>query len=222
MDYTQLMPVHIIGGAVGLVSGFAALVFRKGSRAHRMAGNVFFISMLTMSGTGAFIAYFKPAAASVIAGSLTFYMVATGWATVMRSEKTTGFFEIGALLVGIAVASLALFWGFEAANSDNGVKDGFPAGIYYAFGSVAALAALLDLSAIMRGGVAGVQRIARHLWRMCYALFMAAASFFLGQSQIIPEPLREIQFLATPVLAVIILMFFWLIRVLFTGWGKAA
>jgi hypothetical protein len=44
--------VHISGAGVGLLSGTAALVFRKGGRPHRVAGIVFFVSMLTMCAIG--------------------------------------------------------------------------------------------------------------------------------------------------------------------------
>ncbi|HEX4537033.1 MAG TPA: hypothetical protein VH140_08810 [Candidatus Acidoferrum sp.] len=40
---------------------------------------------------------------------------------------------------------------------------------------------------LARGGVFGTQRVARHLWRMCFGLFIAAGSFFMGPSN---RPLR--------------------------------
>ena len=40
------------------------------------------------------------------------------------------------------------------------------------------------------------QRIARHLWRMCFAFFIATGSFFLGQQDILP---KAVQRLADPV-----------------------
>jgi hypothetical protein len=44
-----------------------------------------------------------------------------------------------------------------------------------------------DARMLARGGVLGAKRIARHLWRMCFGLFIAAGSFFLGPSN---RPLR--------------------------------
>jgi hypothetical protein len=57
-----------------------------------------------------------------------------------------------------------------------------------------------------------------HLWHTCFALWIAAASFFLGQSDVFPEPLRIMTLLCIPVLFVLLLMFYWLVRVLFTQW----
>jgi peptidoglycan/LPS O-acetylase OafA/YrhL len=66
---------------------------------------------------------------------------------------------------------------------------------------------------IRAGGLRGASRLARHLWRMCFALFIAALSFFLGQSDEIPEPLRILPLLALPVLMVLVTMLYWLWRV---------
>jgi hypothetical protein len=54
-------------------------------------------------------------------------------------------------------------------------------------GSVMLLAGAGDVRMLVRGGVFGAKRIARHLWRMCFGLFIAAGSFFLGPSN---RPLR--------------------------------
>jgi hypothetical protein len=82
---------------------------------------------------------------------------------------------------------------------------------------VAALAAAGDLRLILRRGILGAQRITRHLWRMCFALFIAAGSFFLGQQQVFPASVRGSPFLFVPVLAILALMIFWLCRVRFTS-----
>ena len=77
------------------------------------------------------------------------------------------------------------------------------------------LAAAAGDARVLRRGFfpTGSQRLARHLWRMCYATFSATGSFFLGQAQVIPEPLR-----ITPALWVLALLplgflFYWLWRV---------
>ena len=57
-----------------------------------------------------------------------------------------------------------------------GMLDGEPSQIGYVFAVVALIAAASDFSMIHRGGLAGAPRIARHLWRMCLALFIAWGS----------------------------------------------
>ena len=72
---------------------------------------------------------------------------------------------------------------------------------------------LPTIPTLVLSGLRGARRLARHLWRMCFALFIAAASFFLGQADEFPEPLRIPALLALPVLAVLLAMLYWLWRV---------
>jgi hypothetical protein len=86
-------------------------------------------------------------------------------------------------------------------------------------GGALALAALLDLKVIINGGIAGAARIARHLWRMCLAFFIATGSFFLGQMKVMPDWVLQFR----PVLyalafAPLAFLVFWMIRVRLTKW----
>jgi hypothetical protein len=96
------------------------------------------------------------------------------------------------------------------------------------------LAAAGDVRMLLGGGVFGTKRIARHLWRMCFGLFIAAGSFFMGPSN---RPLRLLSavglgrhlspalfsinlYLILTILPLILLIF-WLVRVRFTNAFKA-
>ena len=85
------------------------------------------------------------------------------------------------------------------------------------FGTVALLAFIGDVRMIRSGTLRSVPRLTRHLWRMCYAFWIATASFFLGPrarvATLIPEPLLTPALLALPVLTVLVIMFYWLWRV---------
>lgn len=61
-------------------------------------------------------------------------------------------------------------------------------------------------------GLRGPARLPWHLWRMCFALFIAAMSFFLGQADQVPKPVRIPALLAIPVLVVPVTMLHWLWR----------
>jgi hypothetical protein len=58
----------------------------------------------------------------------------------------------------------------------------------------------------------------RHMWRMCFGLFVATGSFFLGQQQVFPAWLRGSPVLLIPALLPLALLIFWLLRIWF---GKA-
>jgi hypothetical protein len=48
---------------------------------------------------------------------------------------------------------------------------------------------------------------------MCFALFIASGSFFLGQAQVIPEPLRIMPLLVVPAIAPLLAMVYWVWRI---------
>jgi hypothetical protein len=126
----------------------------------------------------------------------------------------SGIFDWSAPVVPLAVGVGLALYGLEAANSQTGSRGGDPSAAYFIFGSVALLFAAGDVRMLVRGGVSGSRRIARRLFRMCYALFTATASFFLGR-QIFPAFMRKTVLLFLLSFLPLILMIFWLFRVRF-------
>jgi hypothetical protein len=100
-------------------------------------------------------------------------------------------------------------------------------------GSVMLLAAAGDVRMLVRGGVLGAKRIARHLWRMCFGLFIAAGSFFLGGAnrplrllstvglgQHLPQALFSVGVYLVLTVLPLVLLVFWLVRVRFMSTYK--
>ncbi len=210
--------LHIAGGTIAMLAGAAALALRKGGRPHRLSGHIFFGSMLVMAAIGAIVSPLlspvegDPRWFDSLAGAFAFYLAATGWATVRRKPGTTGRFEIAALLFVLSIAAAAAAFGSMAAGRPSGSIAGYGASGYYVFATLFALAAALDLNMIMRGGLSGVPRLSRHVWRMCLALFIALGAFFFGQQRVMPELVQGSPLLAIPPFATLGLMVFWLLR----------
>ncbi|HLZ82948.1 MAG TPA: hypothetical protein VKQ54_05230 [Caulobacteraceae bacterium] len=206
-----ILTLHIGGGVTGILSGATALLAPKGGPTHRAAGHVFFVSMLIMSGIGTLVSPFLPQWSNVGPGAFTFYLVATAWMTVRRPEGQVGRFEVGALVLAWSAAAMGVGLGLVAARSPKGLE-GYSPMFFFIFASLPALAGALDLGVIRRGGVSGARRIARHLWRMSVALFVAAGSLFLGQPKVFPHWLRGSPIMFAPEIAILALMIFWLVR----------
>jgi uncharacterized membrane protein len=203
--------LHIIGGLTALTSGATALSATKGGKLHRKSGMIFVYAMLLMSTSGAVMAVLKPERISVVAGLLTFYLVTTALLTVRLPRRRSRWVDVCAILFALSLGSLSIIFSVTG-NTDGSAPIGF------IFGAVALLAALGDIRMLLTPKMEWTHRIARHLWRMCFALWIAAASFFLGQADEFPAALRIMPLLCTPVLLVMLLMFYWLVRVLFTPW----
>lgn len=210
---TTILPVHILAGGVGLASGFVALYAAKGARLHRKSGMLFVYATLTMSLTGAVIAALGGGEGSVIGGLLTAYLLITGLTTVRPIARGSCWLDLGMLAMALAIGLTSLTCGFQTAATPTGTRDGIPAVIFFKFGLVALLAGVSDLRMMRSGGVSGAPRIARHLWRMCFALYIASASFFLGQADELPKALQIPALLAVPAFLPLVLMAYWLWRV---------
>ena len=210
-----LKPMHIIAGLLAITAGAVALYAVKGSTLHRRSGMIFAIAMLTMTSSAVTMAAFlRPNIGNVIVGLLTFYLVSTGLLSMMRSVAQARALLTGLMFFGLTVGALAYMVGFDAVRNANGMLDGIPVQPMFAFGAIGILAALLDVRMLWAGSIEGKHRLARHLWRMGLAMWIATASFFLGQPQVFPEPLRHAMGVrAIPVLLVLAVMLYWLGRV---------
>jgi hypothetical protein len=209
---SPVLVLHVGAGCLAILAGAVAVSVRKGERLHRAFGKAFVVAMLVM---GTFATYLSIAKqpGTIAGGILAAYLVATAWITVRRRENSVGRFETVAMCVALGCAAIEFAFGWQATLSPTGHFLGYPSPIFYVFGSIAALAAAGDWRMIRRGGVSGSQRIARHVWRMCFALFLATGSFFLGQQKVMPLALRGSPVLVVLGLAPLVLMIFWLIRV---------
>ena len=208
--------VHIIAGSLALCAGYVALYAAKGAVLHRRSGLLFVYAMLVMCAGGLTMALVRDLApaTNVPAALLSSYLVITSLLTVRPPMAASRWLNPALMIVALTVGFMSLGFGLEAIASPDGKgRDGMPAFPYFMFGVVGTLAGLLDARMISRGGLTAVSRITRHLWRMSFALFIAALSFFIGQSDEFPRAIRIMPLLALPVLAVLMTMLYWLWRV---------
>ena len=209
---TASLVVHIAAGTVSLIAGYTALYSRKGERLHRRAGMAFFYAMLVMCFFGGLVAVVRGAAPAmnVTASVMTAYLVVTALTTLREPNAVSRYLEPALMTVAFVTAATSLVFAFEALASPDGMRRGMRAFPFIMFGVVGMIGALSDVRILRYGRAEGRSRIVRHLWRMTFALFVAAMSFFLGQATVIPKPIRIPGLLALPVLAVLITLIYWL------------
>ena len=205
--------IHIAAGGVGIVTGYVALFAAKGAGLHRRSGMLFVFAMVTMATSGAVIGAFRGQLGNVIAGLLTAYMVITALATLRPPTAGSRRLAAGLMLVGLAVGVASMARALDSLSRGETTSNGVPVAMLLLFGAIALASGLSDIRMLRPGGIRGVPRLRRHLWRMCFALFIATGSFFLGQADELPESLRVFPLLAIPAFLPLLVMPYWLCRV---------
>jgi hypothetical protein len=210
--------VHIASGTIGLLTGYIALAAAKGAVVHRRSGIVFVYTMLAMCLGGLAVALVRSVAPeiNVPAALLTAYLVITAL-TTLRPESTDAVPRMGAIalmLVALGVGTIMTWFAIEAF-ANGGTRNGMPAFPFVMFATVGLLGFAGDVR-VMRGGARkGTARIARHLWRMSFALFLAALSFSVQAAKILSRQGIKVPgiAIALPMLVVLVAMVYWLWRV---------
>jgi uncharacterized membrane protein len=204
------------------VLGAVALSVKKGGTIHRRSGLLFVYAMLVM-GTSASILGLRRGGltdGNVMAGLLTLYFVGTALTTVRPASRWTRRITAVALTLALGLALGAIVSGVKAFNGPRLSPGGVPfrtiGVVSFVVATILLLGAVGDLRILRFGAPRGGQRLARHLWRMCFALFIAAGSFFSIRervAKILPEPFTSGPMRALPILLLFGAMFYWLWRV---------
>lgn len=202
---------HVAMGLAALVAGFIAITVRKGGTWHRRSGLVFVYTMIATGITAAGISLFEGKTGT--GGALTAYLVFTAYITVRPLPGARRRVDIALMVVALAIAAVTYAGAFTALGRPGNQLDGVPAGMTFFMGTIVLLAAIGDVRMIRAGGIQGSRRLARHLWRMCFGLFIASGSFFLGQMKFIPEPVRIVPVIVALAVSPLVLLLYWMWRV---------
>src|SRR5262249_32893874 len=144
---------------------------KKGGIVHRYSGLLFVGAMAIMGVSAAILG-------NANGGLMTVYFVGTALTTVRPASAWTRTLNVVALMVAVGLAVLDFVGGVKALESPGGLLKGVPFAMFFFLAAVLLLAAAGDLRIMRFGAPRGRPRLARHLWRMCFALFIAAGSFF--------------------------------------------
>jgi len=189
----------------------------KGAALHRRSGLLFVYAMLTMGISGSILALRQSLTnANVLGGLMSAYLVITALTTVRPVSAWTQRLNSLALLVATVLTLSEIGMGLRALSRPGGTINGVPLFMLFFLATVTGVAAVGDVRMMWSGPLGAAARLARHLWRMCFALFIAAGSFFSIRqrvAKILPEPLTTPAMRAIPIALVFAVMFYWLWRV---------
>ena len=205
------MVTHFGTGLIALVAGAIALAVAKGGRLHKQSGIVFAFAMITTGILASVISVY--AGKSVFGGLFVVYLIYTATSTVKPLRWSGRRLDILLMVFAFTFAVLSLIDGFNTWQLPGHARNGVPAGMILFLGTISLFAGIGDFRMIREGALRGTKRIARHLWRMCFGLFIATGSFFLGQMKFIPEPIRFVPVIFALAVAPLAVLLYWMWRV---------
>lgn len=207
-SFPMLLPIHVAAGALAIVLGGVALVARKGGAIHVRAGIVFVYAMAVMGSSAA-------ALGNLVGGLMPVYFVTTALTTVRTPSRWTRRLDIGALGVATGVALVSTLTAGLTLGLPGRTLAGVPFFMHAFLASVMMFAVWGDMRVLRAGALQGRPRVARHLWRMCFALFIAAGSFFSIRervAKVLPEPFTTAPMRMMPIILIFVAMSYWLWR----------
>jgi uncharacterized membrane protein len=204
---------HVAMGVVALAAGLVAIAAPKGGRWHRRAGLVFVYTMIANGITAAGISAFE--GKSPGGGVLTVYLVFTAFTAVRPLPALGRGVDIALMALASAFAAATYLGAFTALGRPGNQLNGVPAGMMFFLGTVVLLAAIGDFRMIVAGGIQGTRRVARHLWRMCFGLFIASGSFAaqLVMMKFMPPQLRSMPVILVLGGGPLVVLLYWMWRV---------
>ena len=212
-----LLPIHIAAGGLAVILGFIVLSVRKGGVVHRRLGMAFVYVMLVMGMSASIMAFRKsPSDGNVTAGLMCAYFVITALTAVRPPSAVTKSLNIGALVIALFVAFRMFAGGVIAWQAPRHILNGVPALMLFFIGSVLTLAAVGDVRLMRSGPLKGRPRLSRHLWRMCFAFFIATGSFFSIRARVatvLPDAINVLPLRLTLIVVPFLAMFYWLWRI---------
>jgi uncharacterized membrane protein len=207
---------HAATGVAALVAGYLAIAARKGGTWHRRAGIVFVYSMIAMGITATAISIYE-GKESVAGGVVAAYLVFTAWTAVRPLPRAGRKVDIALAVMALTLAVFGYINAFAALDRPGHRIEGVPAGMLFFLNTVFMLAAIGDARMILAGGVQGTRRLARHLWRMNFGLFIASGSFVaqLVKMTFMPDWTRSLPVILALSVAPFVVLLYWMWRVRF-------
>ncbi|WP_088330408.1 DUF2306 domain-containing protein [Lacimicrobium sp. SS2-24] len=198
--------LHFAMGTCAVVTGFTALLVKKGSGLHKLAGKVYVLSMLLLCLSGFYLSYVRELQFTFLLSAFALYLVITGVLAARQSQRTTNTrakLELafsGLLCTAcftLSVLGITLNWSYP---------DREPPYEAYAFiGLCVGLFMLGDIKQLRHGNLTHTLRIKRHLTRIGSSMLIATIVFFLGNNNVLPDSLRTESILLTPIIAVFVI-----------------
>ena len=203
--------IHFGTALVALAAGAIALSVAKGGRLHKQSGMVFTVAMIIAGLFASIISAYE--GKSIFGGLFVIYLLFTALTTVKSVSWSGRRLDVVLMAFAFFFSAATYVEGFNIWQLPGHARAGVPAAMMFFLATISLLAGIGDFRMLREGALRGTRRLARHLWRMCFGLFIATGSFFFGQAKFIPKPIRIGPLLAALGVAPLVILLYWMWRV---------
>lgn len=191
--FTIFLIIHVIAGAIGLLSGTWNMISKKGTLQHKQIGKVFYLSMLATGGSSIILAILHPSQFMFMIGIFTIYMVATGQRYLRLKKQQPNFIDWG-LSMGMLIASIWLVY----AGLNHILHENFFGAVFLTFGG-------FGLNYIRQDnknyhGKSAIKNfwLSEHIQRMVGGFIAASTAFLVVNSKYFPDSIPGIIYWLLP------------------------
>jgi uncharacterized membrane protein len=206
--FKTFLILHIVGGFIGLLTGFVNLVRKKGDKQHKAIGKLFFLAMLTTGFSSLVISTIHPNHFLFIVGIFTLYLVGTGNRYIYlkmhdndaKPKPIDYMITYTMLFVGI------LFVGFGILNLIRSNSMGMA---LIVFGMIGLLLVKTDFTNYKGDSPIKNFWLTAHIQRMTAGFIAASTAFLVVNSKYFPEQIPSVVFWLLPTMLLSPLIFKW-------------
>lgn len=196
-----MLVIHIIAGHLALLSGFMAIVGRKGSAPHRLSGKVFFYSMLGVSFSGIWLSLKADNLFLLLISTFVLYQNLNGFLAVRDKSLRLRCYSPLILLMGLGTA----LWMISTLNP-----------VLLSFGGIQAFLLIQDTGVaikVLRGKqISHTRAMTRHIGQMTGAYIGAFTAFLVVNIDFLPSRWSPVVWLG-PTLVFSPFLIYWLRRI---------
>lgn len=202
--------LHFVVGCGAVIAGFTSLLVKKGSTVHKQSGRMFMVTMLLLSLSGFYLSYARELQFTFLLSAFALYLVVTGWLAVWHSARDRTHVAKCELTFSVllCLTCFACFFLGTALNWSPPETEP-PYGAYAFIGVCVSLFMLGDIKWLKKGQTSEDNHIHRHLTRVGSSMLLATTVFFLGNNHVLPESMRTVTVLLTPIFSVIVITLFY-------------